>query len=162
MIFCASTNQAKSYIMSILIMADKLPGENIYKVPPIGISPTGQSYKAVIVDDSATIRLFVKQILLSVSFDVTNEFDNGKTAALNIQNQGLKPQFMFIDVEMPVMNGIELVREIKPLLPECKIIMVTSSSDKAKVEELIKLGISGYIIKPFDRDALINKITSIM
>ncbi len=102
----------------------------------------------------------LKQILLSVKFDVIDEIDNGSMAADRVKRGGLKPDYMFIDVEMPVMSGIELVRLIRPLLPDCRILMVTSHGEREKVEELLKLGINGYIKKPFDRDMVIEKITS--
>lgn len=141
-------------------MSERQEPSNIYKKPPVGISPGGSSYRAVIVDDSRTTRQMLKQILLSVKFDVIDEIDNGSMAADRVKSGGLKPDYMFIDVEMPVMSGIELVRVIRPLLPDCRILMVTSHGEREKVEELLKLGINGYIKKPFDRDMVIEKITS--
>ncbi len=138
-------------------MADKQV--NIYKRPPVGISPGGRPYKAVIVDDSKMTRQILKQILLSVKFDVIEELDNGSAAMEKIKKEQLRPDYMFVDVEMPQLNGIELVKKIKPMIPECKIYMVTAHSEKGQVEELIKLGIAGYIKKPFDRDTVIGKLS---
>lgn len=140
-------------------MTEKDEITNIYKKPPAGIGPDGTAYTVIIVDDSKAMRQLLKQMLLSVNFNVIEEFENGATAAMTIKNKNIQPDYMFVDVEMPVMNGIELVKEIQPVLAKCKIYMVTSQSDKEKVEQLIKLGIAGYIKKPYDRDTLIEKIT---
>jgi DNA-binding NarL/FixJ family response regulator len=131
---------------------------NIYKKNPIGISPNGSPYNAAIVDDSATSRIMLKQILLSVSFNVIAEISNGELAASRIKSRDVSPDYLFIDVEMPLMDGITLVREVKPFLPNCKIYMVTSHSQKEKVEEIAKLGITGYVKKPYDRELLIARL----
>jgi DNA-binding NarL/FixJ family response regulator len=140
-------------------MADKNKPINIYKKPPVGIAPGGRPYRAAIVDDSKMMRQILKQILLSVKFDVIEEIDNGSAAVEKVKNKELNPDYMFIDVEMPLLNGIDVVRKIKPIIPDCKIYMVTSHSEKEQVEELIKMGINGYIKKPFDRETVIRKLS---
>jgi YesN/AraC family two-component response regulator len=138
----------------------KEEASNIYKKPPAGINPaTGSSYRAVIVDDSKMTRQILKQILLSVQFDVTHEIDNGATAELLISQNNQSPDYLFIDVEMPVMDGIDLVKKIRPRLPECRIIMVTAHGEADMVKELMGLGISGFIKKPFDRDAVLFRLS---
>jgi YesN/AraC family two-component response regulator len=132
--------------------------ENIYKKPPLGIGPGGRTYRAIIIDDSKTARQMLKQILLSVKFDVISEFENGGAALSALSNPGVQVEYLFIDVEMPVMGGIDLVKSIRERLRNCKIIMVTSHSDREKVEELVKLGVNGYIKKPFDRDTVLFKL----
>jgi DNA-binding NarL/FixJ family response regulator len=134
---------------------------NIYKQNPLGVGSDGLSYRAVIVDDSKMARQILKQILLSVEFTVTDEIGNGGAAVTKLKNPNYKVDYLFIDVEMPVMDGIAVVKEIRASLPKCKIIMVTSHSDRNKIEECIKLGINGYIKKPFDRDTVIEKIAVI-
>ena len=69
---------------------------------------------------------------------------------------------MFIDVEMPELNGIETVKAIKPLLPNTKFIMETGKTDPETVKELLSLKIDGYIVKPYDRKVLSDKITAIL
>ncbi|HSV95613.1 MAG TPA: response regulator [Spirochaetota bacterium] len=135
--------------------------ENIYKKPPPGIRPDGKSYRAIIVDDSRAARQILKQILLSVKFDVIEEIDNGGAAVEKLKNQNLRVDYLFVDVEMPVLNGVEVVKTVRGALPDCKIVMVTSHSEREKIEELIKLGINGYIKKPFDRDTVIFKLSGL-
>lgn len=136
--------------------------ENIYKKRPLGKRKDGLSYTAVIVDDSLFSRQVLKQILLSVEFNVIDEIDNGGAAVLKLENSRFPPDFLFIDVEMPVMNGIEVLKKVRSQLVNTKIIMVTSHSDKEKVDQLIKLGINGYIKKPYDRDTVIQLLGKIV
>lgn len=136
--------------------------ENIYKRSALGKRKDGLSYSAVIVDDSPLARKALKQILLSVEFNVVDEIDNGGAAVLKLQDPKRAPDFLFVDVEMPVMNGIEVLKKVRSQLKETKILMVTSHSDKEKVDELIQLGINGYIKKPFDRDTVIQKLMKLV
>jgi len=133
--------------------------DNIYKKPPAGIGPDGKAYRAIIVDDSRMARQILKQILLSVKYDVIDEIDNGGAAIEKLKNPNLRPDYLFIDVEMPVLNGVEVVKTVRSILPGCRIVMVTSHGEREKIEELIKLGINGYIKKPFDRDTVIYKLS---
>lgn len=132
--------------------------ENIYKKRPLGIREDGLSYSAVIIDDSSFSRLALKQILLSLEFKILDEIDNGGAAVHKLVPGITEPDYLFIDLEMPVMNGIEVLKHVRPVLKQTKIIMVTSVSDKEKVDELIKLGINGYIKKPYDRDMVVRQL----
>jgi two-component system, chemotaxis family, chemotaxis protein CheY len=144
-----------------IIMATEAPRQNIYKKKALGLRSDGSAYRAIIVDDSPMTRQILRQILLSVDFTIIEEISNGSLALQILKNQSLRVDYLFVDVEMPVMDGIQLVKEIRPDLPKCKIIMVTSHSDREKVEDIIKLGVDGYIKKPFDRDTVLAKITQI-
>jgi DNA-binding NarL/FixJ family response regulator len=112
---------------------------NIYKMKPLGKRKDGLSYSAVIVDDSILARKALKQILLSVEFNVIDEIDNGGLAVEKLKNSRYQPDYLFIDYEMPVLSGVEVLKIVRPQLVDTKIIMVTTHSDKEKVDELIKL-----------------------
>lgn len=132
--------------------------ENIYKKRPLGRRKDGSSYTAVIIDDSALSRAALKQILLSLEFNVINEVDNGGTAVVKLEGPGSKPDYLFIDLEMPVMDGVEVLKKVRPILTDTRIFMVTSVSDREKVDELIRLGINGYVKKPYDRDTVVKQL----
>lgn len=132
--------------------------ENIYKKRPLGRRKDGSSYTAVIIDDSALSRAALKQILLSLEFNVIYEVDNGGTAVVKLEGPGSKPDYLFIDLEMPVMDGVEVLKKVRPILTDTRIFMVTSVSDREKVDELIRLGINGYVKKPYDRDTVVKQL----
>jgi YesN/AraC family two-component response regulator len=136
--------------------------ENIYRKPPLGLSPEGRHYRVVIIDDSLVSRQMLRQVLLSVQFIVIEEFDNGGLALEQLRDTRVMPDILFIDVEMPVMDGIELLKALRPSHPQARFIMVTSHSDKKTVDRLIETGIHGFIKKPFDRDAILLRLEKIL
>lgn len=130
---------------------------------PLGVRTlNGLPYTAMIVDDSRTLRLMLKQMLLSHHFTVVQEAENGKDGLEKYNDLEPKPDYVFCDVEMPEMSGPELVRELKKINCPSKIVMCSSVTDEAIVKELITLGISGYIVKPFDRDTVTGKLAKIL
>jgi len=143
-------------------MADNSNDKKSSGKSSIGISPKGYPYRVMLIEDSRSVRIVLKQILLSAEFSVIAEAENGREAVLKVTNQKIDPDIIIIDYEMPVMNGSEAIREIKPLLPHCRILMVTSVSSKAVVEEIASLGIDGYLVKPVQRDLLLKKMSAIL
>jgi DNA-binding NarL/FixJ family response regulator len=136
-------------------------GKNIHPNLPIGIKPDGIPYSVFIIDDSATAREFLKRIFLSLQFKISGEAVNGEIAVTMLKAESIKPDFIFIDLEMPQMDGIETIKQIKPLLPKSKIIMVTSHTERHIVEDLINLNVDGYIKKPYDRDTVVKKMAAL-
>jgi len=128
----------------------------------LGIKVGGESYKAVVIDDSKTIRMMLKQMLLSEKFDVYIEAEDGAIACEKIKAAVQEPEIIFCDVDMPNMNGIEFAKEVKTLAPKTKLIMATSHADGPTVQELVKIGIAGYIVKPFDRQKVLESIAKII
>lgn len=130
---------------------------------PLGIKPiNGKPYQCMIVDDSLMMRKLLNRILLSVGFEVMAEADSGKAVIDIYNNNSVEPDFMFVDIEMPEMNGVDTVKHLKSKGAKCKIIMCTSVTNNETVKELVALGIAGYIVKPFDRDKVIKSLIKII
>lgn len=134
---------------------------------PLGQNPkNGAIIKVMIVDDSKTLRLLLKQILLSEKFEIVQEAEDGEDAVAKLKEMLEKPDIYFSDIEMPKLNGIDAVKQVKPLLPNGKIIMVTSVNDQQRVKEAISLGIDGYIVKPgtdaMGRKDFLEKLAAIL
>ena len=72
-----------------------------------------------------------------------------------------KPDLVLLDFNMPVLNGYDTLQKIRQDLndPSTPIIMVTSENEKDKVLACAKIGIKGYIVKPFEIDELLKKIS---
>jgi len=135
---------------------------NIDKKLAVGFKSNGIPHTVMIIEDSPMAMEMLRRILLSMQFKIISEAENGEVALKRIKTANLRPDFIFIDMEMPVMNGLEAIKQIKPLLPNTIIIMVTSHGEKELVTELAALGVQGYIKKPYDRDTILIKLAAIL
>lgn len=113
--------------------------------------------KVLTVDDSRTIRLLVKRYLQPLDLDVIEAADGqqGYEAA-----KRERPDLIILDVTMPIMDGQECLRRIRsnPLTEEIPVLMLTAESRKDMVVSLIQMGISDYIVKPFNQELLMEKV----
>lgn len=117
--------------------------------------------RALVVDDSISQRLLLSHMLGGLGYDVTTA-KNGEDAVG--QFNGSHPDIIFMDIEMPVMSGIEAVREIRKILGEIfiPIIFVTGGSSDKYLEECIDAGGDEFIRKPFNAAFLSAKTKSLL
>lgn len=115
---------------------------------------------AVIVDDSETMRRLLKFILESSGLNVVGEGVHGKQA-LDLVKKHV-PNLLCMDIDMPVMNGLTALGEIKPIYPDVPVIMISGHNDKKSVIEAVNKGASGYIVKPFDPDLIEAEIKKVI
>jgi two-component system chemotaxis response regulator CheY len=108
-------------------------------------------FALMIVDDSATMRKIIMRTvrMAGLTADRTEEAGNG-IEALEKLNQS-PVDMMLVDVNMPGMGGVELVKKVReaPALAATKIIMVSTESSQEFIDGLIASGANGYITKPF-------------
>jgi two-component system chemotaxis response regulator CheY len=119
---------------------------------------TKNKIKVVIIDDNDMIRTLLKVILRSEQFDVVGEAEDGK-AAIEVCLK-FDPDIVLLDIAMPLMNGIDALAEIRLHLPCAVIIMVTANDDENIINEAIKKGASGYVVKPFNTLSVIETMTA--
>lgn len=110
--------------------------------------------KIMIVDDSFAFRRLLKRILESTGYKV-EEVENGKEAVAKYSQ--ILPDIIAMDITMPEMDGDEAMDVIKRNHPDVKVVMITSLGHKEKVEECLKTGAKGYLLKPIT-DAQIPKV----
>lgn len=115
----------------------------------------------LVVDDSSTVVLSLKTALAMSGFNVETA-DNGKTALAKLQ-AGLKPNLILTDVNMPVMGGMDLIRNVRamPGLRFVPILTLTTENESAKREEGKRAGATGWLVKPVsgsDLTAVIRKV----
>lgn len=112
-------------------------------------SVTARSLTAMVVDDHPLYRDALRGLISSIEFiERVDEAGNGLQALNLLNNQSY--DFIFLDIEMPEMDGITATKEIVVKYPNTKIIIVSSYNSKRFVSELMNLGISGYIMKTTD------------
>jgi two-component system chemotaxis response regulator CheY len=118
--------------------------------------------KILVVDDFATMRKIIKNILLQLGFKDILEADDGTTALELLKKQ--KVDLIISDWNMPKMPGIELLKAVRNNedLKDIKFIMVTAEAQKENVIEAIKYGVNQYVVKPFTPETLKEKLEKVL
>lgn len=116
--------------------------------------------KILIVDDSMIMRRNLKAILAEAGHSVIAEASNGKEAVMEYENH--MPDLVTMDITMPVMNGIEAVKQIMSKFPEAKIIMISALDQRNMVFEALENGASHYIVKPITPDNVLSVIGAVL
>jgi two-component system chemotaxis response regulator CheY len=119
----------------------------------------------MIVDDSATMRkIIMRTVRMSgLEFERTEEAGNGAEAIEKLKTSPV--DLVLCDVNMPEMNGLEMVKKIRTELKTCdntKIIMVSTESSQELIDGVIKDGANGFITKPFTPENFHEKLTPFM
>jgi len=117
--------------------------------------------KILVVDDFSTMRRIIRNLLRDLGFGNSEEADDGSTA-LPLLKSG-KFDFLITDWNMPVMEGIDLVRQVRAdaALRELPILMVTAEAKRDQIVAAAEAGVNGYIVKPFNAQTLEQKIAKI-
>ena len=104
--------------------------------------------KVLIVDDEYIMRQGIKHLVNwdKEGFLIVGEATNGKEALIMVEE--LKPHIVVMDVVMPVMDGVELTKEVHEKYPDIKIIVLSGFDDFCYVKETLKNGAMDYILKP--------------
>jgi two-component system, chemotaxis family, chemotaxis protein CheY len=118
--------------------------------------------KILIVDDFATMRKVIRNLLKQSGYENVTEAEDG-VAAMNVLKSA-KIDFVISDWNMPNMTGIELLRTVRSdnELRALPFLMVTAESLKENVVEAVKAGVNNYIVKPFTAEVLGEKIEKIL
>ncbi|MBI1310021.1 response regulator [bacterium] len=114
--------------------------------------------KILLVDDSGTMRAIQKRCLfkLGVAEDQVVEADNGQTGLAEFEKGNF--DIVLTDWNMPVMDGLTMLKEIRSRNKDIPIIMITTESERARVVAAIEAGVSDYLVKPYTADALNAKL----
>ncbi len=117
--------------------------------------------KILTVDDSASIRQMVKITLSNAGYEVV-EAGNGAEGLSKVQGAAL--DMIVTDLNMPVMDGLALIREVRklPAYRGVPILFVTTESDEAMKKEAKAAGATGWITKPFRQDQLVTLVKKVL
>jgi two-component system, response regulator PdtaR len=116
--------------------------------------------RAVIADDSATMRTLLSAILDIADIQVVGEARNGKQAVEMVAQ--FKPEIVCLDWNMPLMSGIDALRAIRLQQPTTRALMITSRATRDAIVEATQAGAKGYILKPFHPDKVFAAITKVL
>jgi len=114
--------------------------------------------KALVVDDSRAMRMMLAQILGTCGFEIA-QAQHGKDALTHL-SANADTELALIDWNMPEMNGLELVRAVRAnaAWSRVKLIMVTTETEMGHIEQALDAGADEYVMKPFTKDVLIDKL----
>jgi two-component system chemotaxis response regulator CheY len=115
----------------------------------------------LIVDDFATMRRILKNILRQIGFSNIIEADDGKTALKALKKD--KFDMILADWNMPEMSGLELLKAVRSddELKDIPYIMVTAEAQKDNIVDAVKAGVSSYVVKPFTADTVAEKLKQV-
>ena len=116
--------------------------------------------KLVLADDHALFRDGLRNLLEAHGLTVVAEASNGRQA-LEVARQH-NPDIVLMDIQMPVLNGLDATRLLSAEMPDVRIVMLTASDDDADIFEAIKSGASGYLSKDLEAARLIELLEGVM
>ena len=120
-----------------------------------------KSLTLYIVDDHKVLVDGLSMLLSGESFiRIAGKTTNPLLAFEEIKQ--LKPDIVLSDIQMPEMNGIELAKNIKRVLPDTKIIALSMFGDAVHINDMVKAGASGYLLKNSDKSDVIEAIKAVM
>jgi two-component system NarL family response regulator len=121
------------------------------------IEPPPTSIRVMIVDDHPLMREGIAMVLREhACFDLVGEAGNGQEALE--QYIRLRPDIALIDLQMPVMDGVEATAAIRALVPSARIIILTTYKGDIQVANAIRAGAAGYLLKSMLRTELVESI----
>ncbi len=114
--------------------------------------------KLLVCDDSILARKSITAMLNSFGYENVLEVSNGEDAVSTYKKE--KPDVVFLDIVMPVKDGITATKEIREYDHDAKIVVISSVGTQTHLREVIKAGAKDFIQKPVDKDLLEKILTS--
>ncbi len=112
----------------------------------------------LLVDDEPHIRKYVTLILRQLGTPLIIEAANGEEAVAAYQREN--PDLVLLDVNMPKMDGIETLKRLKELDPNCVVIMLTSLANRETIAQALELGAANYIRKDTPKEEIAQALSS--
>ena len=118
--------------------------------------------RALVIDDSRTMRMILKKTLTTCGFSEFSEAGDG-VEALAVLGERADFELALVDWNMPRMNGYQLVQAVRanPAWNDIKIVMVTTEADLTNVQQALEAGANEYVMKPFTPDMIAEKLEMI-
>ncbi|HEX3037491.1 MAG TPA: response regulator [Oscillospiraceae bacterium] len=118
------------------------------------------SKKIMLVDDAAFMRMMIKDTLQKNGFTEILEAANGQLAVATYQAE--HPDLVIMDITMPVMDGLQALKEIKAMDSGATVVMCSAMGQETMVVDALKQGAKDFIVKPFKPDRIMKTVNSIL
>jgi two-component system, NarL family, response regulator DevR len=120
------------------------------------MSEIGGKLRVMLVDDHALVRSAVRQAISAPDVELVGEAATAEEALALAPV--LRPDVLLLDIDLPGMNGIQLVQELAPRLPQTKIVMLTVSASERDLLDAVARGAAGYLTKDLSPEALLRSL----
>ena len=117
------------------------------------------SKKVMVVDDSRIVQLQLQKILSDTEYQVVACCQSGEEAIEQFDQ--VQPDLVTMDIIMPGIDGLEAARLILESHPQARVLMVSSLAYDDTIDEANQIGASGFVYKPFDREAVLASIRKV-
>lgn len=116
--------------------------------PAVADAAASSTKRCVIVDSDPGVRSLLKTLLGAEDVEVVAEAEDGMQGLCLVEEH--HPDLVFLDVDMPELDGLNVLRCLRAVHPELRVIMATSHAEGEIVKEALSQGVAGYLLKPFD------------
>ena len=116
--------------------------------------------KILVVDDSSTMRRIIINTLARIGFTDVAEGEHGKAGLEVLAKGGI--EMIITDWNMPEMDGLEFVQNVRAQNAALPILMVTTNAAREDIVQALQAGVNNYVVKPFTPDTLKEKIGSVL
>ena len=122
------------------------------------------AYNLLLVDDSSIVRKALKKTLALSGLEVGEVFEaeNGARGLELLRSQWI--DLVFLDINMPVMNGIEMLRAVRndPEIKDARVVVISTEGSHERVDELTTLGIKAYLRKPVAPEGIVEMVKNVL
>ena len=115
--------------------------------------------RLLVVDDALFMRKMICGVAAEAGWEVVGEAGDGAEAVALYEQ--LRPDLVTMDLVMPVMGGLEALRQIRDRDPEAKVVVVTALDQKQALMDSIRDGAIDFIVKPFERQRVLNLLSKL-
>lgn len=133
---------------------------NINERKAEGVKGTGESFRVLVVDDSMFVTKQITQILTSEGFDVVATAGDGEEGVEKYKELSPNIDLVTMDITMPKMDGVTALEKIIEFDKNAKVVMISALGKQDLVKQSLMLGAKNYIVKPLDRQKVLERIVS--
>ena len=128
--------------------------ENITAAEDDAETPHVAGARILVVDDEEPIRRLIRKLLVREGYEVIGEAESGEQALELCRT--LTPDLITMDINMKGMDGLDATREIRKILPNVKVIVITAMAKPSNVATSMKMGAVNFLPKPFENERFLN------
>jgi len=127
---------------------------------PDGRRPDGSSYRVLVVDDSMFVTKQIGQILTSEGFEIVATAADGEQGLEKYKELYPNVDLVTMDITMPKMDGVTALEKIMEFDKNARVVMISALGKQDLVKQSLLLGAKNYIVKPLDRQKVLERVVS--